>query len=145
MTFGEAVGVIENDNTKVLGYITEPGQIVVHETLRNMGDVYNFLLRMQNNKIKLNTIEMEHYSTSVCPEINIEYVRYPDLTACAVPAGIASVSTNSAIDTCCSYDDTAEYIKKEIDRHFAEELERAKIKEEPKKEETTLEIKEISW
>ena len=150
MTFSEAVNNVTyldgNGNSKVLGYITEPSQVIVHETLHNMSDVYKFLSRLMNDKIKINNIEINSCSVAEYPEINVEYIRYPDLTACTVaPSGIASICSsglmqNTGYADICSHDDTIENLKKEIDRQLIEELERAKIKEE-----TVLEFKEISW
>lgn len=148
MSFSEAVNNITyldgNGNSKVLGYITEPSKLIVHETLHSMSDVYQFLLRLMNDKdkIKINNIEMDAYPVSECPEISIEYIRYPDLTACTVSSGL--IQNTGYVDT-CSHDDTLDYLKREMKKQFTEELERAKIKEEPKKEETVLEFKEISW
>ena len=148
MSFSEAVHNVtyldKNGNSKVLGYITEPSQVMVHETLHSMSDVYRFLLRLMNDKIKINNVEMDACSVSECPEISIEYIRYPDLTACTVaPSSSASVCSSDVVDA-YSQVDTLDYLKREIDRQLIEELERAKIKEEPK-EETVLEFKEISW
>ena len=150
MTFSEAVHNVTyldgNGNSKVVGYITEPSQVMIHETLHSMSDVYRFLLRLMNDKIKISNVEMDECSTSECPEINIEYIRYPDLTACTVaPSAISSVCSSDAVDVCCSHDDTLEFIKREMKRQFAEERERVNIKEEPKEEETVFEFKEISW
>lgn len=146
MSFSEAVNNITyldgNGNSKVLGYITEPSQVMVHETLHSMSDVYRFLLRLMNDKIKINNVKMNARSVAECPEINVEYIRYPDLTACTVSSGL--IQNTGYVDT-CSHDDTLDYLKREMKKQFTEELERAKIKEEPKEEETMLEFKEISW
>ena len=116
---------------------------VITETLRNMIDVRDFLTRMMTCEIKLTKVEMETYSTSLYPEIHVEYF----VPTCTTVTGTLETPKNIGVDTCSTYspDDTLNYIKREMKKSFTEELEHAKIKEEPKKEETVLEFKEISW
>lgn len=116
------------------------GYNVIHETLHNMMDVHDFLLRMMTCKIKLTKVEIESYTIAAYPEIYVEYFVSTDATV----TGILETPNNIGVDT-CSHDDTLDYLKREMKKQFTEELERAKIKDEPKKEETVLEFKEISW
>ncbi len=113
---------------------------VISETLHGMGDVRNFLTRMMTCKIQLTKVEFEE-STIICayPEIHVEYFISTDTTV----TGTLEMPNTGYVDT-CSHDDTLENLKREIDRQLMEELERSKIKEEPK-EETVLQFKEISW
>ena len=101
----------------------------ITETINNMLDAYHLLGMLMDNKIQLINIEVEHFSFNSQPSITVEYRR-------TQPCNLGLVYNGGNIDI-CSHDDTLDYLKRE--------LERAKIKEEPKKEETTLEFKEISW
>lgn len=108
----------------------------ITETLTNMLDVYHLLGKLMDNKIQLINIEVEHFSFNNQPSVTVEYRRKQ-------PCNLGLIYNGGNVDI-CSHDDTLDYLKREIDRQLIEELERAKIKEEPK-EETVFEFKEISW
>lgn len=127
----------ENDNGEVVEYIAPTAtelairRETITETIYDMLDVYHLLGKLMDNTIQLINIEVEHFSFNSQPCINVEY-------CIKQPCSIGYVDT-------CSHDDTLDYLKREMKKQFTEELERAKIKEEPKEEETVLEFKEISW
>ena len=109
---------------------------VITETLHNMIDVHDFLTRMMTCKIKLTKVE---FGGDIYPDIHVEYFVLTDDTV----SGTLETPKNIDVDT-CSHDNINDFIKREMKKQFTEELERAKIKEEPK-EETVLQFKEISW
>ncbi len=106
------------------------------ETMNSMRDVYILLGKLMDNKIQLINIEIENFSFNAEPCINVKYRKTQS-------CNLGLVYNSGNVDI-CSHDDTLDYLKREIDRQLIEELERAKVKEEPK-EETVLEFKEISW
>ena len=105
----------------------------ITETINNMHDVYILLSKLMDNKIQLTNIEVEHFSFNSQPSITVEYRR-------TQPCNLGLVYNGGNVDI-CSHDDTLDYLKREMKKQFTEELERAKIKEEPKESES----KEISW
>ena len=109
----------------------------ISETVTNMLEVYNLLGKLMNNEIQLTSVDIEHFSINAQPNITVEYRR-------TQPCNLGLLYNGGNVDI-CSHDDTLEYIKREMKIQFAEERERVNIKEEPKKEETLLEFKEISW
>ena len=102
-----------------------------------MHDVYNLLGKLMDNKIQLTSIDVENFSFNSQPSITVKYRK-------TQPCNLGLIYNGGNVDI-CSHDDTIENLKKEIDRQLIEELERTKVKEESKKEETVLEFKEISW
>lgn len=99
---------------------------VITETLHGMGDVRDFLTRMMTREIKLTKVEFEESTiVSAYPEIYVEYF----VPTCATVMGSIPMPKDIIVDT-CSIDDTIVY------KHE---------NKEPKKEETLLEFKEISW
>ena len=113
---------------------------VITETLHGMGDVRDFLTRMMTCEIKLTKVEFEQLTiVPAYPEIHVEYF----IPTCTTVTGSIPMPKDIIVDT-CSHDDTLDYLKREMKKSFTEEIERAKIKEEPK-EETVLQFKEISW
>lgn len=133
---------IKYDNGEVVEYIAPPAtelatrRETITETIYDMLDVYHLLGKLMDNTIQLTNIEVEHFSFNSQPCINVEYRR-------TQPCSIGLPPSTGYVDA-CSHDDAIENLKKEIDRQLIEELEREKIKEEPK-EETVLQFKEISW
>ena len=111
---------------------------IISETIDNMIGVYNLLGKIMDNEIKLTNIDVEHFSINGQPNITVEYYRLK-------PPSIGTLSNTGGYVDAWSHEDTIEYLKREIDRQFIEERERANIKVEPKKEETLVEFKEISW
>ena len=101
--------------------------------MNHMHDVYILLSKLMDNKIQLTNIEVEHFSFNSQPSITVEYRK-------TQPCSLGLMQNTEYIDT-CSHDDTLDYLKREMKKQFTEELERAKIKEEPKESES----KEISW
>lgn len=102
----------------------------ISETITNMNDVYILLGKIMDNEIMLTNIEVEHFSINGRPNLTVEYYR---------------LTQNTGYVDACSSDDTLDYLKEKIKRQFTEELERTKIKKEPKEEETVFEFKEVSW
>lgn len=108
----------------------------ITETINNMHDVYYLLGKLMDNTIQLINIEVEDISFNVQPSITVKYRK-------TQPCNLGLMQNTGYVDI-CSHDDTLDYLKREMKKQFTEELERAKIKEEPKKE-TVLQFKEISW
>lgn len=104
----------------------------ITETINNMHDVYFLLGKLMDNTIQLINIEVEHFSFNSQPSITVEYRR-------TQPCNLGLMQNTGYVDA-YSHDDTLDYMNREMKKQFAEELERAKIKEE-----TVLEFKEISW
>lgn len=133
----------ENDNGEVTEFVAPTAtelvtkEETITETINNMHDVYRLLGKLMDNTIRLTNIEVENFSFNSQPSITVKYRK-------TQPCNLGLIYNGGNVDI-CSHDDTLDYLKREIDRQLIEELERAKIKEEPKKEETVLEFKEISW
>ena len=133
----------ESNNGEVVEYIAPTATELairgetITETINNMFDVYHLLGKLMDNAIQLTNIEVEHFSIKAQPSITVEYRKIR-------PYNLELMPNTGYVNTCYQ-DDTLDYVKREMKKQFTEELERAKIKDEPKKEETVLEFKEISW
>lgn len=132
-----------NDNGDAIEFVAPTAtelairEETITETINNMHDVYNLLGKLMDNKIQLTSIDVENFSFNSQPSITVKYRK-------TQPCNLGLIYNGGNVDI-CSHDDTIENLKKEIDRQLIEELERTKVKEESKKEETVLEFKEISW
>ena len=102
---------------------------VITETLRSPHDMYNFLMKMMDGKIKITKVEMEAYSLNTFPEIYVEYTIPTDTTV----HGILSIPKNISVDVCS------------IDGNIMYKRDYKEPKKEEPKEETVLQFKEISW
>ena len=132
----------KNNNDEVIEFVAPTAtelasrEETITETINNMLDVYHLLGKLMDNTIQLINIEVEHFSFNGQPSVTVEYRRKQLYD-------LGLMQNTGYVDT-CSHDDTLDYLKREMKKQFTEEIERAKIKEEPK-EETVLEFKEISW